>query len=163
MSAEGDNAGMNVGSDFVEPGEAEKTLRLIANLPAPEELAERVRGGLRAAQNVTRRADGRVLQWPSRSGGAREWLRGAAAAAIVCVVAGGAWWIYASAPPAAGSAVTAPVHVRPAGGFSSASAIHTPDTLKGPVLTHEAQKKTEPAKKDVQTGNAGGKAATQPN
>ena len=145
MSAEGHNTGMNAGSGFVEQGEAEKTLRLIANLPAPEGLAERVRGGLHAGRNVESRADGRVLQWPARTAssrltGTREWLRSAAAAAIVCVVAGGAWWIYSSVPAAAGSAVAAPVHVRPAGGFSSASAIHTPDTLKGPVLTHEAQK-----------------------
>lgn len=145
MSVEGHSTGMNAGSGFVEQSEAEKTLRLIASLPAPEGLAERVRGGLHAGRNAGSRADGRVLQWPARMAssnlaGAREWLRSTAAAAIVCVVAGGAWWIYSSVPPTAGSAVAAPVHVRPAGGFSSASAIHTPDTLKGPVLTHEAQK-----------------------
>jgi hypothetical protein len=112
-------------------GEADATLRLIASLPAPEGLAERVRGGLHAG---TVREGARVLNWPMSARNGIGWLRGVAAAAIVCVVAGGAWLISAKAPAAGGSAVAAPVHVRPAGGFSNASAMHTPDTLKGPVL-----------------------------
>jgi hypothetical protein len=111
--------------------EADATLRLIASLPAPEGLAERVRGGLHAG---TLREGARVLNWPMTARAGIVWLRGAAAAAIVCVVAGGAWWISAKAPAAGGSAGAAPVHVRPAGGFSNASAMHTPDTLNGPVL-----------------------------
>jgi hypothetical protein len=112
-------------------GEADATLRLIASLPVPEGLAERVRGGLHSG---TLREGARVLSWPKTARAGIVWLRGAAAAAIVCVVAGGAWWISAKAPAAGGSAAAAPVHVRPAGGFSNASAMHTPDTLKGPVL-----------------------------
>lgn len=111
--------------------EADATLRLIASLPAPEGLAERVRGGLHAG---TLREGARVLNWPMTARAGIVWLRGAAAAAIVCVVAGGAWWISAKAPAAGGSAVAVPVHVRQAGGFSNASAMHTPDTLNGPVL-----------------------------
>lgn len=140
-------------------GEADATLRLIASLPAPEELAERVRGRLQAgsgAGSVSALGSGRVLAWRDRVNGARDWMRGAAAAAIVGVVSGGAWWIYASvAPSGAGSAVAPPVHVRQAGGFSNAGAMHMPETLKGPVLregtatptSKERSPKTPPATK----------------
>ena len=72
--------------------EAEKTLRLVASLPAPEGLADRVQEELRTAPR------GRLLQWPTALL-AGAWmtspaLRGAAAAAIVCIVAGGGWRIY---------------------------------------------------------------------
>jgi hypothetical protein len=107
------------------PSDADATLRLIASLPAPEGLAERMQDGLRVG---AARGGGQVLAWPARRNVGLDWLRGSAAAAIVCVVAGGAWWIYASAP-AGGDAVAAPVHVRPAGGFSNAGAMHTPDTV----------------------------------
>jgi hypothetical protein len=109
------------------PGEADATLRLIAALPEPEGLVERVQGAVRAD---ALRGGARVVEWPVRQNAGRGWLRGAAAAAIVSVVAGGAWWIYAGAAGAAGgSAVAAPVHVRPAGGFANAGAMHTPDTV----------------------------------
>jgi hypothetical protein len=119
-------------------GEADATLRLIASLPAPEKLVERVQDGLRTG---AWRGGGRVLDWPVAARQDFNWLRGAAAAAIVGVVVGGAWWISATAPVSGGSAVAAPVHVRPAGGFSNAGAMHTPDTLNGPVLKHQADKK----------------------
>lgn len=116
--------------------QADATLRLIASLPAPEGLADRLHGKLRDGS-------GRVLSWPMRrtgGGGFQGWLRGAAAAAIVCVVAGGAWGVYSrSAQAPAANAVAVPVRVHPATGFSSANAIKTPDTLKGAVLTHHAQ------------------------
>ncbi len=117
-----------------EPGEADTTLRLIASLPAPEGLAERVQGGLRTGASPDA---GRVLAWSMASREGFGWLRGAAAAAIVCVVAGGAWWISASTPASSGSAVAAPVHVRQAGGFSNAGAMRTPDTLNGPTLKRQ--------------------------
>ncbi len=109
-----------------EAGEADATLRLIAKLPAPEGLAERMRDGLRAGAS---RQNGRVLAWPVAARERFVWLRGAAAAAIVCVVSGGAWWISANVPAAGGSAVAAPVRVRSAGGFSNAGAMRTPDTV----------------------------------
>ena len=125
---------MNTGDEKVLQagleGEADATLRLIASLPAPQGLAERVKDGMHSG--AARR--GRVLAWPMSGRDGYAWLRGAAAAAIVGVVAGGAWWISANAPATGGSAVATPVHVRQAGGFSNASAMHTPDTLKGPVL-----------------------------
>jgi hypothetical protein len=118
-------------------GEAEATLRLIASLPAPEGLPERVREGLRTGASPR---GARVLEWPVAARQGFDWLRGAAAAAIVGVVVGGAWWISANAPASGGSAVAVPVHVRPAGGFSNAGAMRTPHTLNGPVLKHEVQK-----------------------
>jgi hypothetical protein len=128
---------MNTGDEMVLQagfeGEADTTLRLIAGLPAPEGLAERVKDGMRPG--AARR--GRVLAWPISGRDGYAWLRGAAAAAIVGVVTGGAWWISAKTPATGGSAVATPVHVRQAGGFSNANAMHTPDTLKGPVLKRQ--------------------------
>ena len=139
------NLGSGMGLNL-EPGEADATLRLVAKLPAPDGLAERVRGGLRGAH-----ASRRVLSWPAEREPASEWrsywMRGTAAAAIVCVVAGGALRIgQISSRTALGNggnaaAAAAPVRVRPAGGFSSANAVHVPDTLNGPVLKHKAQGK----------------------
>jgi len=70
-------------------GEAEATLRLIARLPAPEGLEERVRASLRAAPRR-----GRILAWPAAFRPESGWMRAAAAAAIVFVVAGGGWGVY---------------------------------------------------------------------
>ena len=44
--------------------EAEETLRLVASLPAPHELEDRVKAGLQVVPRT-----GRVLHWPSRRGG----------------------------------------------------------------------------------------------
>jgi len=62
-------------------GEAEETLRLIARLPAPVGLEDRVHAGLRSAPRSAR-----VLAWPAAFSPAGGWLRAAAAAAIVFVV-----------------------------------------------------------------------------
>lgn len=117
--------------------EAEKTLRLVAGLPAPEGLSDRVQAGLRAAPRA------RILQWPTTlMPGA--WmtspaLRGAAAAVIVCVVAGGGWRIYSrvQAPAPSANVITMPARVGSQGGFSNAGAMRTPVTLDKPVLTHQ--------------------------
>jgi hypothetical protein len=123
----------------------EDTLRLIASLPAPEGLADRVQSGLRHTSPT-----GRVLNWrtPLRPSGG--WMqstmaRGAAAAAIVCVVAGGGWRIYSSVQPAPAAKVVAmPPRVAPrGGGFSQAGAKRVPQTLDGPVLTHPVADNTE--------------------
>ena len=68
---------------------AEETLRLIAKLPAPMGLEERVQTALDAAPRR-----GRVLAWPRTLRPESSWMRGAAAAAIVFVVAGGGWGVY---------------------------------------------------------------------
>jgi hypothetical protein len=64
----------------------EEILRLIASLPAPEGLEERVHATLRAAPRR-----GRVLAWPMALRPESSWMRTAAAAAIVFLVAGGGW------------------------------------------------------------------------
>src|ERR1700747_663796 len=83
-------------------GEPEETLRIIASLPAPEGLEDRVREALERAPRTAS-----VLPWPSQIGSGGGWVhsrlvRGAAAAAIVFVVGGGGWGGYSRVPPAAG-------------------------------------------------------------
>ena len=142
-------------------GSAEETLRLIARLPAPEGLEERVRGRLRTAPR-TGLGTGRILHWPAAlspsSGLAGSWMRGAAAAAIVCVVAGGGWGIYSRVAPAApAKVVVMPPRVGAGEGFSSAGAMRTPETLNGPVLLHPvtgAAAARPAAKKPVRRGAA---------
>ena len=129
-------------SDRVENGSsnnavsaAEVTLRLIARLPAPEGLEDRVHAGLRAAP---RRA--RVLAWPaSRSG---EWMRAAAAAAIVCVVAGGGWGIYARVQPGQGVPGMGGPRLAAPGGFTEGGAVRRPQTLVGPTVSAPAGPQT---------------------
>jgi hypothetical protein len=116
----------------------EDTLRLIAGLPAPEGLAERVQGGLRNAPQA-----GRMLRWRGPLMSPGGWMhssvaRGAAAAAIVCVVAGGGWTVYSRVSPASTAKV---IEMRQGvganrGGFAPAEAKRLPETLQGPVLSH---------------------------
>jgi hypothetical protein len=155
----------NSGPDAVQ-GTVEDTLRLIANLPAPEGLEDRVYANLRTAQRSAPRK-GRVLAWPGagfRPGS--EWMRSAAAAAIVLVVAGGGWGIYTRVQPAKG--IAAPPHVAAPVGFSSSGAMRTPNTLNGPVLTHPMTAKPQlaksPAKKPLHRVKpaAANKATVQP-
>ena len=117
-------------------GEPEETLRIIASLPAPEGLEDRVREALERSPRTAS-----VLPWPSRMGSRGGWahstlVRGAAAAAIVFVVGGGSWGVYSRVHPAAVPKVVAVPRVAAPGGFSSAGAMRTPQTLNGPVLTH---------------------------
>ena len=113
----------------------ENTLRVIAKLPVPQGLEDRVKAELQSQRSA------RVLRWPVwRSADGMLYanaLRGAAAAAIVCVVAGGGWQIYAhvQGPPTA-QALPAAVPARIGNGFSSAGAMRTPDSPDGAVLTH---------------------------
>jgi hypothetical protein len=120
----------------------EDTLRVIAGLPAPEGLADRVQAGLRNAPQTATQT-GRVLRWRAPFTPHGGWMRssvarGAAAAAIVCVVAGGGWTVYSRVSPApAARVIVMPPHVGPGGGgFAPAGAKRVPETLQGPVLTH---------------------------
>jgi hypothetical protein len=130
-------------SDRYHPHDTgEDTLRLIAGLPAPEGLADRVQSGLRNASQTANQT-GRVLRWRAPLTSPGGWMhstvaRGAAAAAIVCVVAGGGWTVYSrvSPPPAARVLVMPPRAGGNTGGFAPAGAKHVPETLQGPVLTH---------------------------
>lgn len=121
---------------------AEETLRLIASLPAPEGIEDRVKSGLHAAP---RRAS--VISWPlSSANGARSSrvsaMRAAAAAAIVFVVAGGGWEVYSHIRPAvAPTAVATPQRIDGRSGLSAAGAKRTPRTLEGPVVVAPAKDK----------------------
>lgn len=109
---------------------AETTLRLLATLPAPDGIEDRVIAGLQAAPRSAR-----VLHWPEMLQPTGSWMRGAAAAAIVFVVAGGGWGIYTRVQPTQPARVIAmPPRAGGAGGFSSAGAMRTPQTLNGPVV-----------------------------
>jgi hypothetical protein len=122
--------------------DAEKTLRLIASLPAPEGIEDRVKSGLRGAERQAR-----VMSWPLstpvRGGGSGvSAMRAAAAAAIVFVVAGGGWEVYSHIRLApAPTAVAAPQQIGGGGGLSAAGAKRTPRTLEGPVIANPASVK----------------------
>ena len=114
--------------------EAEKTLRLIATLPAPEGIEIRVKGRLHTAPSQPY-----VIEWPFSSRNGNSWMRGsgmraAAAAAIVLIVAGGGWGVYSRThvSPAPTAVVAPSVSSRP-GGFSGANATRKPQTVDGPV------------------------------
>jgi hypothetical protein len=121
--------------------DAEQSLRLIASLPAPEGLGERVYAGLRAAQQAGPRP-ARILAWPERLRPSGHWMsstamRSAAAAAIVFVVAGGGWGVYTHVQQSQPARVLVmPPRVAVPGGFSTGAAMRTPQSPNGPVLTH---------------------------
>lgn len=115
--------------------DAERSLRLIASLPAPAGIEERVKAGLRAG-----RSQSGVIGWPVSSPTRAGWapvsyMRAAAAAAIVFVVAGGGWGVYrhfglAPAPTAAG----VQQRIEGGSGLSAAGAMRTPKTVEGPKI-----------------------------
>lgn len=120
-----------------DSGEFENTLRLIASLPAPAGLEERVEIGLRAASR-TDAGKARILTWPVALRLENAWMRSAAAAAIVAVVIGGGWGVYSRVQPGQPDKLVAPLRAVPPGGFSSAGAMRTPQTLNGPVVAKPA-------------------------
>lgn len=131
---------------------AEETLRLIASLPVPDGLEDRIHAALAKTPRSAR-----VLAWPV----AARWMhgtlaRGAAAAAIVCVVAGGGWQVYSRVRPAQTPEAIAMPQVSAPGGFSSANAIRKPKTLDGPMLTHPV-----PAPNRIQEGGKKPTGASQ--
>lgn len=116
-------------------GEGDETLRLISGLPAPAGLEDRVHTALHVRAH--RRA--RILTWPRHLNPQNGWMRTAAAAAIVFVVVGGGWGVYTRVghnQPA--RIIPMPMRMPAAGGFSSAGAMRTPQTLPGPVVIHPA-------------------------
>lgn len=154
----------------------EETLRLIARLPAPEGLEERVKARLQASPRT-----GRVLAWPSPMVGG--WLRAAAAAAIVFVVAGGGWGIYSRVLPGQPSKGIGGPGMAAPGGFTEGGAVRRPQTLMGPVVTvpvvtgpvvsgpatspavkasaQDALPKTKPSAKAAVTKMPGGRSAAE--
>ena len=137
MNTQDKNSFSNQTASASDLSAAETTLRLIASLPAPEGLEDRIQAGVLAAPRKAR-----ILAWPAAhtpTGGwtHSEWMRAAAAAAIVFVVAGGGWGVYSRVqqPPSA-RVIVLPPHGAAQRGFSSAGAMRTPQTLNGPVLAH---------------------------
>jgi hypothetical protein len=128
--------------------EFESMLRLLANLPAPTGLEARVQAGLLSAAH-TAAPKARILAWPVALRPAAGWLqssliRSAAAAAIVAVVIGGGWGISSRLPPPQPtSAIAMPPRLSAQGGFSSAGAKRSPQTLNGPIVV--APTLTQPA------------------
>lgn len=119
-------------------GDAEKTLRLIATVPAPHGIEERVKAGLRAAP-----ARSSVILWPFASVDGRAWMessgmRAVAAAAIVLVVVGGGWGVYShiQLPPSPTAVVVPQQPSGGGGGFAAAGAKRTPQTLDRPVIAN---------------------------
>lgn len=146
-------------SDQAALASVDETLRLIAKLPAPTGLEDRVLVGVQARVQAGWKAEsqagsrfGRVLLWPAQFKPQGGWMEGAtmratAAAAIVCVVLGGGWSIHArfqSAPLP--TAISEPVRPAAPGGFSSAGAMHTPLTLNGPLVAIPAKTEASPDK-----------------
>lgn len=150
---------------------AEETLRLIASLPTPRGLEERVHTALDAAPRR-----GRVLSWPRTLRPESSWMRSAAAAAIVFVVAGGGWGVYTRVEntrfdqnqPA--KVLVMPTRMPATGGFTGAGAIRIPQTLPGPKAPQPAKVSPEAspaqsktAKKLVATHKTASAGASQPN
>jgi hypothetical protein len=136
---------------------AEQTLRLIASLPAPAGLEDRVHAALGTAAR-----SGRILAWPQS-----DWMRTAAAAVIVFVVAGGGWGIYTHVQHGQPAKVIVMPHAMQPDGFSGAGAKRTPQTLPGPTVIlpvkptpaqHKAKKK--PAASLAPSPAASAKAAS---
>jgi hypothetical protein len=136
-------APQNPSASAADTSTVDATLRLIASLPAPEGLEDRIMTTLHAAPRTAR-----ILRWPTRS--SSGWTRAAAAAAIVLVVSGVGWGIGSRIQPpqpAAARGVVAPLRpAAAAGGFSSAGAMRTPQTLNGPVLVHPVVVQVVPVK-----------------
>jgi hypothetical protein len=130
-------------------GGFEETLRLVARLSAPEGLEERVHAGLLAAKSKDPHK-ARILRWPAAPRMENAWMqsslaRSAAAAAIVCAVVGGGWLVTSRIQPAQPTrAITIPPPVSAPGGFNSAGAMRTPQTLNGPVVALPAAAKPQP-------------------
>ena len=153
-------------SDRAALASLDETLRLIARLPAPAGIEDRIQAGVHAgvltgskaglkAESQAGSRFGRLLMWPAQLKPQGGWmesaaLRAAAAAAIVCVVLGGGWGIHSrfhSAPLP--TAISQPPRLAAPSGFSSAGAMHTPLTLNGPLVAQPA--KTEASPDEAQT------------
>lgn len=118
--------------------DADATLRLVASLPAPEGLEDRVHAALRSAPRAAK-----VLSWPAKLSPESSWRRSAAAAAIAFVVMGGGWGVYSRVQP--NKVIAMPSHVSGPGAFSSGGAMRTPQTLNGPVINHPVTRSPAPA------------------
>lgn len=132
------------------------TLRLITRVPVPEGLEDRVHAAILRSP-----ARHKVLAWPvsaerSAFWAGSGWVRAAAAAAIVFVVAGGGWGVYRRAQHPVSKVLVMPGPQPTAReGFSSAGAMRTPQTVKGPVVVEP----TKPVKKHARKKAPGHRAS----
>ena len=109
------------------------TLHMLAKLPVPVGMEDRVFAGVLAAPRGAR-----VLHWP-RPFYTRDWMRGIAAAAIVLAVGGGGWGIYSHVERNAPAQVeVTPRRIQQPGAFSSAGVMRRPQTITGPVVNKPA-------------------------
>jgi hypothetical protein len=111
--------------------EAEATLRLIASLPVPHGLEDRIQAQLRMSPQRAR-----ILAWPAVR--TTTWLQSVAAAAIVCVVAGGGWGVYSHVQPGLAARGSMVSHEPGAGQFSTGEARRRPQTVVGPEIQQVA-------------------------
>lgn len=119
--------------------EFEQTLKLVAELPAPERLAERVKAELSAP------ARGRLLAWPVQGSQRTLWLRAAIAAGLLVAVAAGGVTAYRWVAPAS-TAHSAPARPAAQQNFSTAGAMRTPHTVNGPAALPEAHARPQEKK-----------------
>jgi len=150
----------NSNASSAGPNDFEETLRLLAQLPVPAGLEQRVQARLGTASSEGF-ASARILPWPHSPRLANllnsDWMRAAAAAAIVCVVAGGGWGIYSRVQPPQPAAQVAPPRLAAPGGFSSAGAMRTPQTLNGPVVAPAEKTKLEAVEPAIKAANGSAK------
>ncbi len=157
-----------------ESSSAEETLRLIASLPAPAGIEERVYAALRVVPDRDPQQEalvpeighrGRVLAWPSASRMQSHWMRTAAAAAIVFVVVGGGWGVYSRVQHGQPTRIILMPRIPSVGGFSGAGAMRMPETVPGPVLTHPTKTQEtlpEGAKKPLKRDKRADAPTTKP-
>ena len=168
MNHQDQNSIANHPSSGSASGTGEDTLHLIAKLPAPTGLEDRIHAGLLAHARSAGRT-GRLLDWPATARVASGWMRSAAAAAIVFVVAGGGWGIYSHVQEPHSAKVIVTPHGPAPGEFTNSGAMRTPKTLQAPVLAHPVTPQPAPAKAPAKAAfkptpqsaksNASGKAA----
>lgn len=150
------DTGQHEGLEARAGREAEETLRLVAKIPAPEGLEERVQRRLDA--EVLRSAERRHSVWSLWMPGRK--LQFAGAAVLSAAVAGSAWSVYhgqrlaADANAAAKQAVPAPAKSPAGSGFTPAGAVAVPHTL-APIHVAPAPKRkptaasTKPSPKKI--------------
>jgi hypothetical protein len=136
--------------------EAEETLRLLAELPPPAELTDRVHQRLameRNAQGMPERRGFWSLWMPARR------LQFAGAAVLMMAVAGSTWSVYHQHSQASAGAPVTPVAAHGsspdgAGGFGSAKVERKPPTLN-PIKVPSVPRKKPSASRVKPGGKAG--------
>jgi hypothetical protein len=146
--------------NFASKIEAEETLRLIAQLPAPESLIDRIHARVRHQMAVENTTPARRGFWSLWSPGQR--LQFAGAAALVLAFAGSMWTINhthpAGAPTSSVPQAITPSQATPNSGFVGAKASRQPATLN-PIKVPPAPKK-KPSPKGLAKPSPVTKAST---